>query len=166
MGLTWQAASLGHSRNKQIASLWLSPAVRRRFRDRVEIDARGEPFRTVGIPTIKADLVDYLRGRAPLAKATLDAAFDPVVRGYLANEDVVRLHQLRQGWPEYEIIRLVDAATLQGVLLVAAVPGQMPVIYNLEGSASGRDAVLYRIDASDVQAFLQSSAFRLEVRAP
>ncbi len=158
LGILLQSSATKHSQNKQVISLWLSPSVRRKFREPERQTLLQAQFDAVEIPTVDAELGAYLRDlRAGPAREPLDESFRMAVQSYLANCDVIRLWNLRQRWPSWQLLRLIDVASGQAFLLAAPDVSQIPVVFNLSGTVDGeRQIVIERLDVEAVREFVHS----------
>ncbi len=60
VGIMLQASSLNQTENKELISLWLSPSIRRRYRDSSTIRLAAAQFEALDIPTVTDDLFQFL----------------------------------------------------------------------------------------------------------
>ncbi|MCA9150931.1 MAG: hypothetical protein KDA92_16580, partial [Planctomycetales bacterium] len=58
LGILLQASSLLHSENKQMVSLWISPALRRKYRDSRTLTMAAAQFSSIGIESVEMELFD------------------------------------------------------------------------------------------------------------
>ena len=165
LGILLQASSTNHSQNKQMLSLWLSPAMRQRFRDSSAQSLLPAQFDAVGIATIEADPADYLRNlQLPPATEVCDEALRQAVLAYLQNQDIVRLWAIRQQWPSWHLVRLFDPASGQSFLSARPDAPQLPALFNLSGALDPqRRVVLPALNATEVRDFVRSRAVCLEI---
>jgi hypothetical protein len=166
IGLLFQATALNHAQNKQVVSLWVSPLVRRRFREVAQRALAQAQFDALQIPTVQAELLEYLQGlELPPSPEPCGEALQQDLLAYLDNLDIVRLARLQRDWPQCEFTRLLDPATGQAFLLVSPWPQHLPTVFNLSGSVDRqRGRVIHGMVPARVQEYVRSRAFRLEVR--
>jgi hypothetical protein len=165
LGLLLQASSTLHSQNKQMASLWLSPSLRRKFRDSLAMRLPAAVFETLTIPTVEAELFDYLEQQdyRPSAGA-LDRRIIDAVRGYQANADIIQLRRIQREFPQSVLTRLIDSATDQAFLLVQPCRHALPAIFNLDGAMIDDVIVIDQLRADAVRSFARSRRFALEIK--
>ena len=166
LGLLLQAASINHSVNKQMMTLWLSPSLRQNYRDSTFLRLMQAKFDAVGIPTIEQELSDYVTSlNAGRANSELSLELIQTVERFRENGDIMHLHRLGQDWPRHRCVRLIDISTDQSFLLVQADPGSLPAIFNLDGAHSTQAVTLERVSPEAVRQFARSRHFLLQWRA-
>jgi hypothetical protein len=167
VGILFQAAALNHVPNKQVVSLWASPWVRRHFRDFAERTLAQAQFDALQIPTLQEELLAYLRElELPPSVEPCSELLQQQLRAYLENLDIVRLARIKQDWPSYTLVRLLDPATGQAFLIVFADPHRLPTVFNLGGSLDRHAIhVVPGLEPAPIQEFVRSRSFCLEVRA-
>ena len=167
LGILLQASSLMHAENKQMISLWISPALRRKYRDSTTLKLAASQFESLGIATVEAELYEYV-SNAGLSAAEVDLPPDVVesLRGFQRNADVMHLYKVRQERPDYILNRVIDTATDQAFLVVRPTPSTVSVIFNLDGSlVHEQQATSVGLDPNAIRAFARSrqSQLRFEV---
>lgn len=120
IGLMMQSSTLNHTQNKQLASLWLSPTLRSRFRHQRSNDLQYAEFATVGVPSLNTKLHDYLLQlkAEQVCEEIPDDLFD-AISSYVANRDVIQLRRIVVRWPEWNLTRVLDDLTGQSVMLLS-----------------------------------------------
>ena len=166
MGILFQTAALNHSANKQLVSLWVSPDVRRRFREVAQRTLAQAQFDALQIPTVHAELLTHLEGLGlPPSGESCSELLREDLLAYLDHLDIVRLAQLQRDWPTYQFTRLLDSASGQAFLLVYPQPQQLPTVFNLSGSVDRqRRHIVQGLEPAQVREYVRSRAFCLEVR--
>jgi hypothetical protein len=166
LGLLLQGSSMNHAVNKQMVALWLSPTLRRHYRDVSLLRMLQAQFQAIGIPTVEQELYEHLRS----LNAERTASEPPIdlietVRAYRENGDIMHLHRLVQTWPDYRFLRLIDIATDQSFLLVQPDERTAPWVFNVEGSQSNEELSLDELDDQAVRRFARTRQFLLKLRA-
>jgi hypothetical protein len=120
IGLMMQSSTLNQTQNKQLASLWLSPTLRSRFRHQESNSLQHAEFEAVGVPSLNTSLFKYLlQGEEKqICDEIPDDLFDAISE-YVANGDVIQLRRIVVNWPKWRITRLLDDLTGQSVMLVS-----------------------------------------------
>ena len=158
LGILLQSSATNHSLNKRMISLWLSPSVRCKFQESERKALLQAQFDAVEIPTVEADLGEYLRDlKTRPTNQPCDEMFRTAVQSYLANCDIVRLWNLRQRWPSWQLVRLMDVASGQAFLLASPEASRIPVVFNLSGSINReRQVVIESLNVEAIREFVRS----------
>lgn len=176
LGVTLQSASLNLTQNKELVSVWLSPSLRTMYRCQDENRLQHSQFSALGIPSIDADLYDYLAGH--LAGHLAAAGPQPTqcelpeqltrdLTAYLHNRDVVGLRKLQRQWSDFRLTRLIDRDSRQAFLLISRRAGpQLPAVVNLAQPVGPElTAVVGRgLSREQVWRFIDSRATWLQLR--
>lgn len=165
LGILLQASATNHSENKRMVSLWLSPSMRRKFRESTDSSLFQAQFDAVGIPTREAELSRYLCDLAAQpATEPCEEELQQTVWAYLENTDIIRLWKLRQDWPSWQLIRILDPASGQAFLLASRHESELPTVFNLTGAIDPqRRFVIPQLTAEAVRDFVHSRAGCLEI---
>ena len=131
VGATSQFLYLNESLGKEFAILWLSPTARSTYRQQTENRRLDAQFRSLGIPTTERDFPaaagSLLRG----APGRLPPELRSRLISYLAAQDVVILHSIKETWTGYRFSRTIDINTKQAFLLVSTPDGRLAAVANL-----------------------------------
>lgn len=166
LGIMLQAASLNHSQNKQMVSVWLSPTLRRQFRNSADSSLLSAQLEAIGIPTREGELYEAVVGfgAKPLAKPLPPEVFE-LLRSFTDNGDIMCLYRLTQAFPHLRLLRVIDTATDQSFLLVADHDANAaPTVFNLDGVIQQQTLSLGELDAESIRTFARSRHAVLEIR--
>ena len=118
LGILMQATAVQVSQNKEVVSLWLSPALRTRFREQSENAALAAQIEACGLTMIQQGLVDYLTSNeqldTPNSELAVPATLLPdrmkrELRDYVDTFDVLKLLSITQRYIDWNFTPLVDA---------------------------------------------------------
>jgi len=172
LGLMMKAAAIQVSQNKEVVSLWLSPALRTKYRQLTVDDSLAAQMAVCGIDSVEASLVDYVKANF---KQSSSAAYygageqlfaqslKTQLGEYVTNFDVLRLLKATSNHPHCKFTHVVDTASGQAFLLVSAGQRQLAAMMNLTGFI-GSDAV--KVNSAgrlEVDEFVSSRKLWLEV---
>ncbi len=131
-GGTMAAMYLNQTKNKEMASLWLSPSVRLLFRQQTENRLLERQVRALGIQTEHADLYTFITsGGQAVDGAGLPERLVQDLRLYLYNQNIAALWRIVQAFPDFRFVQLLDISSKQAFLIVSP-PGKGPnLIVNL-----------------------------------
>lgn len=155
-----QVGYLAQSRNKELLLVWLSPLARPLYRQQADNRVQESHFRAVGIATVAGDLYERLRQARP-GGAAVATELRRAVERYIADQDVVILHEITTRWPRVRFTRLIDESTQQAFLLIEAA-GAAPLVARLSGPVE-KGAVAAALTAAAVGEYAGSRATWLEV---
>ena len=131
-GGTAGALYLNQTKNKEMATLWLSPSVRTLFRQQTENRLLERQIRALGFPIEHADLYTFIISKdldAPVSQLPKRLTSD--LKSYLYNQDIIALWRAVQAFPGYHFVQLLDISSKQAFLIVSP-PGKGPsLIVNL-----------------------------------
>jgi len=105
--------------NKEFAILWLSPFARTTYRQQTENRWQNAQFRALGIPTTEADLYSYIIGSRFFGDSSVvPPGMVEAIKRYAETQDIVELYNLRSGWREFGLRRVIDINTKQSFLFL------------------------------------------------
>ena len=172
LGLLMKAAAIQVSQNKEIVSLWLSPALRAKYRHQSVDDSLSAQMEACSIDTIETSLVEYLKANflSPTRYAEfadrprqINGKLKRQLSDYVANFDVLRLLNVISSHPQWEFTHVVDTVSGQAFLLVCDGQKQLSAMMNLTGFI-GTDVVkVKRTGRLEVDDFVSSRKLWLEV---
>lgn len=161
LGILMQAASVQVSQNKEVISLWLSPALRSKFREQTENLAMAAQFQACGIVSVEQKLVNYLH--------TLGFSLGDDLRGdalpkslrhelirYCQTSDIVRLAKIVNEYPQWRFVRVIDGPSGQAFLTIRKDDMKFPTLLNLSGAFDSRTMIIKTFHRSTVQSFVKS----------
>jgi hypothetical protein len=167
LGILLQSSSLNHTENKELMSLWLSPALRMKFRESDDNLATQAQFLAAAIPTVRGDLYDVL-ATLPAVSATSEPSTQlrEAVEQYLLTQDVVRLVDLRQRYADYEFQHVIDRRSEQSFLLISKEPTRLPWVVNVTGFLGDANRTVVGDELSDaiVSRFVDDQAAWMWIR--
>jgi hypothetical protein len=165
LGILLQASSLNHSESKEMVSVWLSPTLRRQFRDSSQRTMLTAQFAAVGIETVEGELFEMLgRFGGDVATERLPDEVRHMVRAFRANNDIMHLYRLTQAYPHMTLVRVLDTATQQSFLLVAPTASVVPTIFNVDGAINEAELTIDQLDADAIRQFARGRSAVLEIR--
>lgn len=160
-----QARYLAQTANKEFAILWVSPLARAAYRLQTENALQAAQFRALGIPTVDADLAQYIAVRPEAGPfGPVDPALRSQVDLYRTRQDIVALQRLLSRWPSYRYERVIDRSSKQSFLLIRASEARLPLVANLS-ELTGKAPHTVRAkgtEADEVRRFIDSRASWLE----
>lgn len=129
VGGSSQARYVHASTNKSFALLWVSPIVRSSYKQQRSNDALSLQFLSLGIPSIEADLYDYVNALAKNTSSSLKKDITTTLQKYQDTQDIVLLKKMA----EYDnsIKRIIDKNTKQAFLLLHNNKNELAIIGNL-----------------------------------
>ncbi len=141
IGLMLQSSTLNHTLNKQLATLWLSPTLRGRFRQQTEHNLQHAEFHAVGIESLTTSLSQYLSAmKIDRTGEDLPPPLLAAIAGYADNGDVVQLRKIVRNWPAWKLTRIADEDTGQSFVVLTQGDGRGPHVINLSsGSVPARN---------------------------
>lgn len=162
LSLMMQVNSIQTSPQAQMLGLWLSPSVRRQFRDVRTMTTEEARFSAIGIRTEVGDLWEYISSRYTTERSTArDETIVDRVSQHVRNADVLPLYELTRRLAQFEFLRFLDEPTGRAFLLVYSQPDARPLILRLDG-ASPETEMTERIWSRDaVTRFTRSHVFTL-----
>lgn len=162
-----QSLAINNTLNKTFAVLWLSPTARSDFRQQSEPTPQEMQFRALRIPTVEADLYEYMANRQPAPGTHLPEKFQALLQPYFATQDIVALEAARRAFPDLRWTRLVDVNSRLGFLLIYNVKaGEVIAAINLTARKPD-NRVTYesgKLDRANVENFVETSSGWLEVK--
>ena len=141
LGILMKAASSQVSQNKEIVSLWLSPALRTKYRQQEENSSLIAQMRACDIEVVFGDLADVLQKNEGLENNFLNAGFSSTfpsklkrqMNMYVESFDVIKLLTTKQQFPNWRLKCVLDTVSGQLYLAVFNPGGQLSGVANLTG---------------------------------
>ena len=159
IGLMLQSSTLNHTLNKQLATLWLSPTLRARFRQQAEHNLQHAEFHTVGIESMSTSLSRYLsQMKIDRIGDDLSNALLAAIAGYADNGDVIQLRTIVRNWPAWNLIRIADEDTGQSFVILSQGNGRGPHVINLSSGSlpSKQNRIFVSATRSEFARFIDS----------
>jgi len=167
-GLPAPTCQVDQGENKEMVTLWVSPALRGKYRSQESHRRLASACAAAGIPLECADLYSRLRSiGACAAPSDLPAALRRDILAFLDNLDVVRLSILTVHWHDYRFTSLLDVTSGQQFLLIARANGKVSDVVNVSGwvGPADRYGVMNGLEPTKLSAFVHSRAAWLRIRS-
>ena len=141
LGILMKAASIQVSQNKEIVSLWLSPALRTKYRQQEENSSLIAQMKACEIDVVFGNLTDELQkqdtsennvvrvGYSPSLPSELKRQIDAYVEGF----DIIKLLTTKQQFPNWKMKCVLDNASGQTFLAIFNSRGHLSAVANLTG---------------------------------
>ena len=160
------ARYMEQAENKVFVSLWVSELARAAYRKQDENNLQSAEFQTAGIPTVEADLFDYLtkHGAAIQAKA-LPKDLRALAETYVETHDIVALWRLAEYAKGFRLTRIIDLNTKLSFLVFSADERHLPMVVNLSPRSEPRAVFLPengKFDRALVKRYVNSGIAWLE----
>ncbi|HIP38110.1 MAG TPA: hypothetical protein EYG88_01760 [Desulfocapsa sulfexigens] len=127
-GGTISALYLNQTKNKEMATLWLSPSVRVLFRQQTENRLLERQIRALGLQTAHADLYTFLTAEETAASVSqLPESLVSDLESYIYNQNITALWRAVKAFPDYKFVQLLDISSKQAFLIVSP-PGEGPAL--------------------------------------
>jgi hypothetical protein len=118
--------------NKEFAILWLSPFARTTYRQQTENRWQNAQFEAVGIPTIEADLYNYIMDSKIIGDSSiLPSSLLQEIKRYAETQDIIELYNIKSTWRPFRFRRIIDINTKQSFLFVYSSSGRLILVANL-----------------------------------
>ena len=176
IGILLQATAVQISANKEAVSLWLSPALRAKFRQQDETDNLSAQFEACGLATVSEPLWNHLNRFKEESRVSttqietrnptpLPEKMRSELESYARSFDIVKLMSIATTFSDWRLERLIDATSGQAFLLVRHNQDALPRILNLTGFIGPKSKTCEHLNQSDVEAFVRSRAMWLEIES-
>jgi hypothetical protein len=166
-----QARYLSHTRNKDLASVWLSPYMRRGRLEAAEASLEERKLAALGIPTRREHLAHRLEleleDASLLSSAPAPAAeLRRLLGRYQVTGNGNALAVIEKRWPELRLERVVDLSTQRSFLLLFAGDRMLPFVARSRlrrsaflGEGTGEDFVAAApLAQAEVRRFIESES--------
>ena len=160
LGILMQAMAVQISQNKEVISLWLSPSLRKRFREQSENVSLLAKFQAIRLPIHQEGLVSHVQ-REYLGEQGWKT--DPVLQDlrqsiglFLVTQDIIQLRAIENRFPDFGFELVVDGIGGQAYLIVRPVAGGLPIIVNLTGTIQDEVIMYSDMDLPAVRRFITS----------
>ena len=166
LGIMMKAAAIQVSQNKEVASLWLSPALRTKYRNQSSTSALSAQMSACGIETHESGLFDWLKENFPNSQPmTLNRKLRSMLSGYVTNFDILQLLKAMRGHPQLSFSHVIDTASGQSFLLIHR-EGSVAAVMNLSGFIDTEGTKVPRLERLAVDQFVTGRKLWLEVGQP
>jgi hypothetical protein len=126
-----QALYLGHTKNKECVSLWLSPFVRIGYEQYADNAAQASQLATLGIPTEERDLGEFLRNSTIDQDEPVHRDLLKLLKKYQNTQDINALYSIQSRWSFYRFVRVIDINSQKPFLLLYSRKGLVPIVASL-----------------------------------
>ena len=166
LGIMMKAAAIQVSQNKEVASLWLSPALRTKYRKQSSMDALSAQMTACGIETHESGLIDwleqYFQDSQPLV---INRELKSMLSGYVTNFDMLRLLKAVRNHPQWSFSYIIDSASGQSFLLIHRA-GSVAAVMNLSGFIDTAGVKVPSLGRLAIDNFVAGRKLWLEVGQP
>lgn len=170
LGILMKAAAIQVSQNKEVISLWLSPALRTKYRQQKEhstliaqmhasnIDVTiGSLTETVAAHASKSWLPARARSNGRMLQQLRSAC-----KNYVSNFDVIKLINIREQFPQWKFHCVLDETSGQTFLIILNSQGQLGGITNLTGYIGTETFEARDLSSETIRKFINSHKLWLE----
>ncbi|MFV2066637.1 MAG: hypothetical protein ACC645_06615, partial [Pirellulales bacterium] len=167
-GLPAPTCQVDQGENKEVVALWVSPALRGKYRNQESNRLLAAACDAADIPLESGDLYSHLaRVGTDAAASDLPPALREALLAYLDNLDVVQLCTLKARWLDCRFTSLLDVTSGQQFLLIARANGKVSDVVNVSGwiGHADRSTVMERLGPKEIAQFVRSRATWLRIRA-
>ncbi|KTD21684.1 poly-gamma-glutamate biosynthesis protein PgsC/CapC [Legionella londiniensis] len=156
---------LAQSKNKEMATVWLSPILRADFRLPEDTPLEEAKFSAAGIDTVEKDLYTYLHKLKRGSNKRIPEKLKRKLMEFLKIQDMLLLQQLQHHWPDYQFQRVIDLSTQQSFLLIFDKGYHLLAVMNL--AATNKERTIFinteQLPQNKIKEFIESRAAWLEI---
>lgn len=171
LGILMKAAAIQVSKNKEVVSLWLSPALRTKYRQHNEhstlIAQMNASNIDVTIGSLSEQIAGYTRGSWDPVMSSSDRKLlqhiRSACRSYVSNFDVIKLLNVKEDFSDWTLKCVLDEISGQTFLIILSPQQQLAAVANLTGYIGTETFVAKEIDSETVRTFINSHKLWLEV---
>lgn len=172
LGILMKAASIQVAQNKEIISLWLSPALRTKYRQQNEHSTLIAQMNACEIDVSIGNLVNELlmlpvpaiEDSSPTLNQELPERLRSSINSYVENFDIIKLLDIRQQHPDWTLNCFLDDISGQSYLSLTNRQGQLIAVVNLTGFIGTEVFAVKSIDSDAISQFVNSRKLWLEVQ--
>ena len=174
LGILMKAAAIQVSQNKEVVSLWLSPALRTKYRQQnahstliaqmnaskidVTIGSLSQQIAAQTKQSWSSTSVNTHRQTLPRLKAQC--------KNYVSNFDVIKLINFKEQFPEWTFRCVLDEISGQTFLIILTPQQQLAAIVNLTGYIGTETFNAKHVDSEVIGKFINSHKLWLEFGGP
>jgi hypothetical protein len=174
LGILMKAAAIQVSMNKEIVSLWLSPALRVKYRQQNEHGTLIAQMNACNIGVTIGNLSEQVSvdaapaWAAPLkiSKQRFPIQLKSAIDSYVRNFDVIKLISIDQQFPTWTFKSVLDKVSGQTFLIVLNPNQELVAICNLTGYIGTETFRVSNLNSETVRKFINSHKLWLEVGRP
>ena len=141
LGILMKAASFQVSQNKEIVSLWLSPALRTKYRQQEENSSLIAQMKACEIDVVLGNLASELQKLDIIPnnffKVGYSQSLPPELKRQLSTYveyfDIIKLLTIKQQFPNWKLKCVLDSVCGQTFLVISNSKGQLSAVANLTG---------------------------------
>lgn len=171
LGILMKAASIQVAQNKEVISLWLSPALRTKYRQQNENSTLIAQMNACEIEVIFGSLSDRLYTKDRLSRKSATRGYPPEfpsvlknrLNTYVKNFDIIRLMTTTQQFPEWKFECVLDDASGQTFLIIINPQQQLVAVANLTGFIGTETFIVDAANRELVRQYINSRKLWLEV---
>ena len=163
LGIMMKTMATNISRNAEVISLWLSPALRARFRQQSNHNSLAAQLDSCGIEFVEGSLNEFVVQRINGQPVELPIELREKLTRYVENYDVLKLYSLVQTFSDWNFRSILDPSAGQVFLAVGKNDTDMPVVMNLTGFINDSSTQVEATQVDGVSEFIRSRSLWLEV---
>jgi hypothetical protein len=172
LGILMKAASIQVAQNKEIISLWLSPALRTKYRKRNENSTLIAQMNACKIQVTVGNLAnDILTVPPSRDRQRDDDILNPLpsqlraeFSDYVQNFDIIKLLTLCESHPQWAFHCYLDEISGQSYLSLTNTRGRLVGLINLTGYIGTETFAVKTVDRNTIRQFINSRKLWLEVQ--
>ena len=166
LGIMMKAAAIQVSQNKEVASLWLSPALRTKYRNQSSTNSLSAQMNACGIETHESGLIDWLEEHFHDSQpVVINRKLKSALSQYVSNFDILRLLNAVRSHPQLSFSHIIDSASGQSFLLIHR-DGSVAAVMNLSGFIDSAGVKVPRLGRTAIDQFVAGRKLWLEVGQP
>ena len=171
LGILMKAAAIQVSENKEVVSLWLSPALRTKYRQQSEhsplIAQMNASNIEVTIGTLSEQMAAHAKQSWSLVRSNSDSQTLQQIRSafksYVSNFDVIKLITIKEQFSTWTFKCVLDEISGQTFLIALTPKQQLAAVANLTGYIGTETFAAKEVDGETVRKFINSHKLWLEV---
>ena len=174
LGILMKAAAIQVSKNKEVVSLWLSPALRTKYRQQNQHSTLIAQMNASNIDVIIGNLSEQIAVQTKQSWASIGAnphrqslpRLKSECKNYVSNFDVIKLINLKEQFPQWTFSCVLDEISGQTFLIILTPQQQLAAIVNLTGYIGTETFAAKNVGSETVGKFINSHKLWLEVGGP
>ncbi len=171
LGILMKAAAIQVSKNKEVISLWLSPALRTKYRQQNEHSALIAQMNASSIDVTIGSLSEQIAAQTKQpwdsVRTTSGRQLPPQLRSacknYVGNFDVIKLINVKETFSKWTFKCVLDEISGQTFLIILTPKQQLAAIANLTGYIGTESFYAKDLGSETVRKFINSHKLWLEV---
>jgi len=170
LGILMKAAAIQVAKNKEVVSLWLSPALRTKYRQQHENSTLIAAMNACDISVTVGNLSEQVRllvnpsnsAWVPRSKMPIPPELHAAISSYVNNFDVIKLISTKEQFSPWSFNCVLDEISGQIFLVILNPQRQLAAITNLTGYIGSETFDFHRFGSETVRQFINSRKLWLE----